>query len=184
MNCRVLYGIQNSCGDLLQASGNSKDFWVGYVSDLAVKFSLLQTGAISFVQFIPYNGLVKFEGQKYSNQFTYDLAVAPGGGISYTHKGAVKLMNLSTQDDVELQRLTQAQDAFIITADANESYFIYAPSNGFRAVAGQIKTTGLNAGEDTTSMISFESSEKVVPLRFSLGTTPAAIVSYLDALVR
>jgi hypothetical protein len=38
LNCRVVNGINNVCGDLMQASGVDKDFWVGYISDLSVKF--------------------------------------------------------------------------------------------------------------------------------------------------
>lgn len=183
-NCKAVTGINNVCGDLLQASGVDKDFWVGYVSDLSVRFSLTQTGPIASIQFIPYNGLIKFEGQKFAHKFDYELAVAPGGGISYTHKGMVKLMNLSTQDDVELQRLTQAQDMFIITQDNNEAFFIYAPSKGFNAVPGAIRTTGQAAGEDTSSTLNFIGNEKVLPLRFTLGGTVAADIAYLNGLVR
>lgn len=182
-NCKVVNGINNVCGDLLQASGVDKDFWVGYVSDLSVKFSLTQTGPISSIQFIPYNGLIKFEGQKFAHKFDAELAVAPGGGISYVHKGAVKLMNLSTQDDVELQRLTQAQDMFVIVQDNNENFFIYAPSKGFNAVAGPIRTTGQAAGEDVSSTVSFIGNEKVLPLRFTVGTTQETI-DYLNNLIR
>lgn len=183
-NCRVQTGIYNVCGDLLQASGVDKDFWAGYISDLSVKFPLTQTAAISNIQFVPYNGLVKFEGQKFAHKGTYDLAKGAGGTISYTHKFTAKMMNLSTQDDVELQRLTQAQDMFIICQDNNESFFIYAPSKGFTADAGQIRTTGENAGEDVLSAVSFSSAEKVLPLRFSLGTTTQATIDYLNSLIR
>jgi len=183
-NCKVVTGINNVCGDLLQASGVEKDFYVGYLSDLSVKFPLTQTGAISSIQFVPYNGLIKFEGQKYSHKFSYDLTKGAGGSIAYTHKGSVKVMNLSTQDDVELQRLTQAQDMFIINQDNNENFFIYAPGNGFAAIPGQLRTTGENAGEDVLSAVSFESAEKVIPLRFSLGTTTQAVINYLDSLIR
>ena len=183
-NCKVVTGINNVCGDLLQASGVDKDFWVGYVSDLSVRFSLTQSAAIASMQFIPYNGLIKFEGQKFAHKFDYELNVAPGGGISYTHKGMVKLMNLSTQDDVELQRLTQAQDMFIITQDNNDNFYIYAPSKGFQAVAGPIRTTGQAAGEDVSSTVSFMSNEKVLPLRFTTGTTVSATITYLDSLIR
>lgn len=183
-NCKVVTGINNVCGDLLQASGVDKDFYVGYISDLSVKFSLTQTGPIASIQFVPYNGLIKFEGQKYSHKFSYDLTKGAGGTIAYTHKGTVKLMNLSTQDDVELQRLTQAQDMFIISQDNNENFFIYAPSKGFSAVAGAIRTTGENAGEDVLAAVSFESAEKVIPLRFTTGTTTQATITYLDSLIR
>jgi hypothetical protein len=64
-NCKVVTGINNVCGDLLQASGVDKDFYVGYVSDLSARFSLLQTGPIASIQFTPYNGLIKLEGQKF-----------------------------------------------------------------------------------------------------------------------
>jgi len=183
-NCKVVTGINNVCGDLLQASGVDKDFWVGYVSDLSVRFSLTQTAPISSIQFIPYNGLIKFEGQKFSHKFDYELLVGAGGGISYTHKGMVKVMNLSTQDDVELQRLTQAQDMFIIIQDNNESLFIYAPSKGFSAVAGPIRSTGENQGEDVLSVVNFIGNEKVLPLRFTTGGTIAADIAYLNGLVR
>jgi len=184
VNCRVVNGINNVCGDLLQASGVDKDFWVGYISDLSVKFSLTQTAAIANIQFYPYYGLVKFSGRKYSHKFDSEVMVAAGGSISYTHKGLVKLLNLSTQDDVELQRLTQAQDMFIIAQDNNEAFKIYAPSKGFSVVAGALQTTGQADGEDVLASLNFISSEKVLPLRFTLGTTTQANIDYLDSLIR
>lgn len=182
-NCKVVNPIGNDCGDLLQASGVDKDFYVGYVSDLSARFPLTQTGAISTFGFTPYSGLVKMQGRKYSHKFGYAVAVAPGGSISYTHTGLVKLMNLSTQDDVEIQRLTQAQDMFVIWQDNNENFFISAPSKGFTVEAGDLHTSGQADGEDVLTSISFKSSEKVIPLRFTAGTT-AQTVSYLDALIR
>ena len=183
-NCKVVTGITNVCGDLLQASGADKDFWVGYVSDLSTRFSLTQTSAISSISFVAYAGLVKFEGQKYAHSFGAELVKGAGGSISYKHTGNAKLMRLSVTDDVEFQRLTQSQDAFIVYQDNNESFFILGPSKGLMAVAGPISTTGVAAGEDTTSSISFEGNEKVLPLRFSLGTTTSAIITYLDGLIR
>jgi len=182
--CKAVTGINNVCGDLLQASGVSKDFYVGYVSDLSVRFSTAQTGPITGMQFIPYNGLIKFEGQKYAHKFDHELAVAEGGSISFLHKAMIKLMALSTQDDVELQRLAQAQDMFIVSADVNDSIFIYAPANGFSAVSGPIGTTGQKAGEDTSDTLNFTSNEKVLPLRFNTGGTYAANIAYLDSLIR
>lgn len=183
-NCKVVVGINNVCGDLLQASGADKDFWVGYVSDLGTRFSLAQTASIGSISFLAYMGLVKFEGQKFSNSFGAELVKGAGGSISYKHTGTVKLMRLSTTDDVEFQRLTQAQDAFIVYQDNNESFFILGPSKGLTAVAGPISTTGVSAGEDVMSSVSFEGNEKVLPLRFSLGTTTSAIITYLDSLIR
>lgn len=183
-NCKAVYGITNVCSDLLQASGVDKDFWVGYVSDLSARISLAQTGAISTLSFLSYQGLVKFEGQKFAHSFSHELTVGTGGSLSYKHMGVVKLMPLSTQDDVEIQRLTQAQDMFVIWQGNNEDFYIHAPSKGMRAVAGPMRTSGVAAGEDVTTTLTFEGVEKVVPLRFSLGTTTSAIISYLDGLVR
>lgn len=183
-NCKVVYGITNVCSDLLQASGADKDFYVGYVSDLSAKFSLAQTGAISSISFLSYMGLVKFEGQKFSHSFSHELTVGAGGSLSYKHMVGIKLMPLSTQDDVEIQRLTQAQDAFFVMSGNNEDFYILGPSKGMRAVAGPMRTSGVAAGEDVSTSLSFEGAEKVVPLRFSLGTTTQAIINYLDGLVR
>ncbi len=183
-NCKVTTGIGNVCGDLLQASGVDKDFYAGYISDLSIKFSLVQSGPIASISFIPYNGLIKFQGQKFAHKFDSELVVSQGGSISYNHKGMVKLMALNTTDDVEIQRLTQAQDMFIINPDNNENIFIYAPSKGFQAVSGVIKTTGEKAGEDVSSTVSFISNEKVLPLRFTLGGTYAADIAYLEGLIR
>lgn len=183
-NCKVVTGINNVCSDLLQASGVDKDFWVGYVSDLGTRISLTQTGPISSLSFVAYTGLVKFEGQKYSHKGDRELLVAAGGSISYAHKVMVKLMTLNTTDDVELQRLTQAQDMFVIMQDNNEQFFIYGPSKGLQAVAGVISTTGVAAGEDTASTVNLLGTEKVLPLRFDRGSGVSANISYLDGLVR
>lgn len=183
-NCKVVTGINNVCGDLLQASGLDKDFWVGYVSDLGARFSLTQSAAIGSISFVAYAGLVKFEGQKYTHSYTVEEVKGAGGSLSYKHGFNAKLMRLSTTDDVEFQRLTQAQDMFIIFQDNNESFFILGPSKGMMSIAGPIGGSGVAAGEDTTSSVSFEGNEKVLPLRFSLGTTTSAIITYLDSLVR
>ena len=87
-NCKVQYGINNVCGDLLRSSGIDKDFWVGYVSDLGTRISLTQTAAISSLSFTAYNGLVKFEAQKFSHVASYDLQKGAGGTISFLHRTA------------------------------------------------------------------------------------------------
>lgn len=168
----------------MQASGVDKDFWVGYVSDLSVKFSLTLTAPISNIQFYPYNGLVKFSGRKYSHKFDTEGAVAQGGSVSIPHKAMIKLMNLSTQDDLEIIRFMQAQDMFIIYQDNNEVFKIGAPSKGYSYVAGPLQTTGQADGEDVLSTLNFISSEKVLPLRFTTGGTTQANIDYLDSLVR
>lgn len=174
-NCKVQFGITNVCGDLLQVSGMDKDFWVGYVSDLSTRISLNQTAAISSLAFAAYNGLYKFESQKFSHVASYDLQKGAGGTISYLHRVAVRMMNLSTRDDVEVQRLTQAQDAFFVMQDNNESFFIYGPSKGLTAIAGALRTSGQNSGEDVSTLITLEGSEKVLPLRFDAGSTSATL---------
>jgi hypothetical protein len=184
VNCRVINGINNVCGDLMQASGVDKDFWVGYISDLSVKFVTTLTAPIATIQFYPYNGLVKFSGRKYAHKFDWEGAVAAGGSISIPHKAMIKLMNLSTQDDAELVRLMQAQDMFIIYQDNNEAFKIGAPTKGYSYVPGPIQTTGQNDGEDVLSVLNFISSERVPPLRFTTGGTTQANIDYLDSLVR
>lgn len=184
MGCKAVSGITNVCGDLLQASGADKNFYVGYVSDLGASISLTQTGAISTLAFTAYNGLVKFEGFPSSHSFSHELMKGAGGSISYKHMCNVHLMPLSTTDDVEVQRLSQAQDAFFIFQGNNEDFYILGPGKGLHVIAGAMRTSGVNPGEDVTTSLSFEGNEKVVPLRFSLGTTTAAIISYLDGLVR
>lgn len=181
-NCKVQYGINNVCGDLLRSSGIDKDFWVGYVSDLGTRISLTQTAAISSLSFTAYNGLVKFEAQKFSHVASYDLQKGAGGTISFLHRTALKMLNLSTRDDVEVQRLAQAQDAFVIVQDNNESFFIYGPSKGLSAIAGPIRTSGQGQGEDISSGITLEGSEKVLPLRFDAGSVTATL-ALLDGYV-
>lgn len=183
-NCKVIYGIDNACADLLQASGVDKDFWVFYISDLSTRISLAQTGPISTLSFLSYMGLVKFSGQKFAHKADSELMVAAGGSISYTHKAMVKLMSLNTTDDVELQRLSQATDLGLIIQDNNENFFIYGPSKGLSAVAGPIKTTGQAAGEDTSATLNFLGNEKVLPLRFDRGSGVTGNISYLDGLIR
>lgn len=174
-NCKVQFGISNVCGDLLQSSGIDKDFYVGYVSDLAERIDLTQTAAISSLNFAAYNGLYKFEGMKFSNVASYDLQKGPGGTVSYLHRALVKMLNLSTRDDVEVQRLTQAQDAFIIFQDNNEQFFIYGPSKGLTAIAGPLRTSGAAQGEDVSTSITLEGSEKVIPLRLDAGGVDATL---------
>ena len=174
-NCKVQYGINNVCGDLLQSSGIDKDFYVGYVSDLGTRLSLTQTAAIASLSFSAYAGLYKFEAQKFSHVASYDLAKGAGGTISFIHRAAVKMLNLSTQDDVEVQRLAQAQDAFIIFQDNNERFYIYGPSKGLSSVAGPLRTSGQGQGEDISTTVTLEGSEKVLPLRFDGGSVTATL---------
>lgn len=182
-NCKLVYGITNVCGDLLQASGVDKDIYVGYITDLSTRFSLAQTGSISSISFAPYNGLIKISGQKFANEASYALAKAGGGAISYTQKVVLKFMNLSTQDDVELQRLTQAQDAFFVVPDNNESFYIFGASKGLTAEPGELKNFGVKAGEDTIAAVTLSGNERTVPLRF-LATDYSTSLALLESYIR
>lgn len=182
-NCKAIYGIQNVCGDLLQASGLDKDVYAGYVSDLSIRFPLTQASAISSISFLPYNGLVKFSGQKFSHEASEDLAKAGGGAISFVPKFSLRVMPLSTQDDIEVQILAQAQDIFWVMQDNNENFFIFGASKGMTADPGTLKNFGKAAGEDIITTIAFTGNEKTLPLRFSAGTT-AATVALLESYIR
>lgn len=182
-DCKGVYGIQNVCGDLLQASGADKDFFTGYISDLGTWFDLTQSAVISSISFVAYAGLQLWQGQKFSHVFDWELAKGAGGSISYTHKAKVKLMALSVQDDIEIQRLSQAQDAFIIWQDNNNNFFIHAPGKGMLAMAGPLASTGEGPGLDRQTIISLEGNEKVLPLRFSTGTAQQTY-AYLTSLIR
>lgn len=179
MGCKVQYGISNVCGDLLFPSGANKDFYVGYVSDLSTRFSNTQSAVISTINFKAYSGLVKFEGQKYAHAFSSEFTKAAGGNASFVHRAVVKLISLSTQDDVEIQRLLQAQDAFIIYRDNNDKFFISGYGNGLRGIAGPVQTTGQAAGDDVTDNVTLEGEEKTKPLRF-LVTDVATTITYLN----
>lgn len=178
-NCKVLYGINTVCGDNLFPGGADKDFWVGYVSDLSNRFPTTQTGVISSFSFAAYGGLVKFGGNKGAHKFDAALNKGGGGNISYTHRAILKLLPLNTQDDVEIQRLTQAQDAFIIYQNNNDQFFIIGAQKGLTAVAGELNTTGQAITDDPSTTITLEGAEKTLPLRFFV-TDVATTILYLD----
>jgi hypothetical protein len=178
-NCKVLYGINTVCGDNLFPGGADKDFWVGYVSDLSTRISSTQIGPISALTFANYGGLVKFEANKFSHKFDWAFTKGAGGNIGFTHRAIVKVMPLNTQDDVEVQRLLQAQDAFIIYQNNNDQFFIMGAQKGLTSVAGEIGTTGTTTADDVTDTITLEGSEKTKPLRF-LVTDVATTLLYLN----
>lgn len=182
-NCKVTFGITNVCGDLLQTSGVGPDIYFGYVTDLSIRFSLTQTAPISSISWLAYAGLVKFAGYKWTNEASYELAKGAGGSMSYVQKMTTRFMNLSTQDDVELQKLTQAQNIFAIVPDNNESFFIFGASQGMTADAGVIKTFGKAQGEDIMSSVSLTGNEKTIPLRFLVSDYPTTI-AYLENSIR
>lgn len=178
--CRVQYGIDLVCGDLLFPGGASQDFYVGYVSDLGTPISGAQSGPISTLSFIAYRGLVKFSGQKFAHKFDWALAKGAGGNVYFTHRGTVKLIALNTQDDVEVQRLLQATDAFIVWRNNNDQFFISGYGQGLTGMPGDVGTSGLAAADDVSDTIILEGAEKTKPLRFDAGS-PASSLAYLEA---
>lgn len=182
MGCQAQYGISNVCGDLLFPGGADKDFYVGYTTDLSAPISGVQSGVISSLSFYAYKGLVKFEGQKYAHKYDWSYQKGAGGNGYWMHRATVKLITLSTQDDVELQRLLQAQNAFIISKNNNDQYKIYGYGNGLTGIAGDVGTTGQAAGDDVTDTVILEGAEKTKPLHF-LVTSSILTQAYLDARV-
>lgn len=182
MSCRVQYGIDNACGDILFPGGVDPDFFIGYVSDLGASFSLSQSGPISSISFQAYRGLVKFSGQKFSHVLSDEWAKGTNGNGYFLHRAIVKLITKSTQDDVEIQRLLQAQDAFLVGRNNDDQFFIYGASKGMTSVAGPLGSTGQNAGDDVANTVTLEGAEKTKPLRF-LVTDAATTLAYLNARV-
>lgn len=182
MGCKAQYGISNVCGDILFPGGADQDFYVGYISDLSVRFPQTQAAVISSLSFTAYNGLVKFSGQKFAHKFDWEWQKGAGGNGFFLHKATVKLIALSLQDDVEVERLLQATDAFIINKNNNGSFLIYGAGNGLQSIAGPVGSTGQAVGDDVSDTISLESAEKIKPLRF-LVTDEATTVAYLNARV-
>ena len=182
MACQAQFGVFNVCGDLIFPGGADKTFYVGYVGDLTTPFSLTQSGTITSLTFKAYKGFVKFEGQKYAHKYDWEYQKGAGGNGFYLHKATVKLIALSTQDDVEIQRLQQAQDAFILTRNNNDQFIIVGGGNGLSGSAGPLGSTGMAATDDVSDTVILEGAEKTKPLRF-LVTDVAATLTYLDARV-
>lgn len=179
--CKVLYGVNNACGDIIFPGGADKDWYVGYVSELSSKIPITQLSVVSSLSFQAYTGLVKFSSTKLALKFDWEFVKGAGGNGFYRHTANLKVISLSVQDDVEVQKLLQAQDAFIINKNNNGSYLIYGPSNGFTATAGN-GTTGQAFEDDTSDSIVLQAPERTKPLRF-LVTDEATTSAYLDARV-
>lgn len=175
--CKAQYGIDLVCGDLIFPSGVDKCVYVGYKSELSTQISLTQSGAIATFAFVAYGGLRKFCGVKYSHKGDDEIQKAAGGNLMFLHRIVLKLISLSTQDDVEIQRLLQATDAFIVLKDNNDQKLIYGAGNGLAGIAGPLSSTGQNPGDDVSNNVILEGVEKTKPLRFS--GTDALLDSYV-----
>ena len=183
MSCKAVNGITQVCGDLLYPGGADKDFWIGYLSELGTRFSTTQTADISSIQFVAYAGLKKFEGAKMVHNFGSEFVVGAGGNVSFLHRATVKLITQSTADDVEVQRLLQATDAFLIYQNNNDQFFIMGAAKGLRGAAGTLQFTGVSSSDDVSDNVILEGAEKTKPLRFFV-TSATATISYLDGLIR
>lgn len=182
MACQVQYGISIVCGDLNFPGGVNPDFYVGYTTDLSSPISGVQSGVISSLSFSAYKGLVKFEGQKFAHKFDWSFTKGAGGNGYWMHRATVKLIALSTQDDVEVQRLLQAQNAFVVWRNNNDQFFVSGYGQGLSGAAGDVGTSGVAAADDVSDTIILEGAEKTKPLRFDVGTV-ATTLSYLNARV-
>lgn len=182
MPCKITSGTTFDCTDLQKVGGVAPAFYVGYLSELATKFSLTQSGDIGTISFAAYGGLRKFEGNKFAHQFSHELAVGQGGTKSYTHTFEAHLSADSTADDLTLQNLALGTDIFIIAQDNNQVFYILGAGNGLSASAGT-RATGQTGDSDTSDIITLTGSEKTKPLRFALGSGYSATISYLDARV-
>lgn len=185
MPCKASRGVNNNaCGDLLAVGGVSQDFYVAYLSDFSTRPSLTQTGPISSLSFTAYNGLVKFNGNKFWHNGTWPAILGAGGNTFYQHTFTAKLLPLNTADDVEVQRLQQAQDAVIIVPTNNNDILIFGAGNGLRGMASPGgNSTGTNAEDDITDQVLLQGAERTKPLRFDSGTGFATSIAYLEARV-
>lgn len=177
--CKAQYGINTVCGDNLYPGGADSFFYVGYVSDLSTRIPSTQIGVVSSLAFAGYNGLVKFQGNKNANKFDWATSKGSGGNIAIIHRAILKLLPLNTQDDVEVQRLIQAQDAFIIAPNNNDDFFIFGAQRGLSLVPGELGSTGQTITDDVTDTITLEGAEKTKPLRFFVNDVATTIL-YLN----
>lgn len=176
--CKATSGITNTCDDLLRVGGADQTFWVGYLSELTTRLPISQTADISTLPLSVYKGLRRFDGQKFSHSFGSELVVASGGNKSYRHTLAARLLANSTADDVVLQDLALATDAFIIVQDNNENFFILGASKGMQAES-DVQNTGTTGDADASDTITLVGSERTKPLRFRVSQGATA---YQDTL--
>lgn len=177
-NCKIGAGLNASCDDILGVGGASPTFWIGHKSELDTQISLAQTGDITALDFGPYGGLRRFDGQKYSHTFGDSLVVTSGGNKSWTHTLVAKVLAKTTADDVNLQQMEIAQDMFAIVQDNNQNFFILGAGNGLSASAAE-QSSGQTADSDTTDTVTLTGSEKTKKLRFR---TPGGYQSTLNYL--
>lgn len=181
MSCKAASGITNTCADLLRVGGADKTFWVGYKSELDTQISLDQTADIGTLDFGPYGGLRRFDGNKFSHSFGDELVIASSSGNrSYNHTITAKLLSDSTADDVILQNLNLGQDIFVVIADNNQQFFILGAGNGLSSTANT-QNTGNTGDSDTSDTVTLSGSEKTKKLRFRLDGGYQATLDYIES---
>lgn len=180
MSCKATTGLSFTCTDLLKVGGTGPTFWIGYLSELATLFSLAQSADIGTISFTGYGGLRRMEGNKFAHSAGYTMNEIAGGNKNYTHTVAVKVVSDSTADDVTLQNFALGNDMFLIIPDNNQQVFIYGAGNGLR-VSANTQNSGQTGDSDTTYQVTFEGTEKTMPLRFALGGGYSATIAYLTA---
>lgn len=181
MACKAAAGLGFTCTDLLKVGGTAPFFWIGYKSDLATQISLLQSADINTLSFLSYGGLRRMEGNKFAHSAGYTMNEVAGGNKNYTHTVAVKVISDSTADDVILQNFSLGNDMFAIVPDGNEQIFIYGAGAGLR-VSANTQNTGQTGDSDTTYQVTFEGTEKTMPLRFAKAGGYSASITYLESV--
>jgi hypothetical protein len=180
MSCRITQGIENSCDDVLRVGGLGRTFWVGYLSDLDTPIALTQAADIASLDFGSYGGLVRFDGRKFSHQYTVELVSTAGGNKSFRHTFVGKVLSKTTADNLTLKRLALADDIFIVVDDNNGGYAIIGAGNGL-AVDTTSKTSGQTGDSDSSTSITLSGSETTQELIFNVGGA-AGTLAYIEAL--
>lgn len=181
MSCKVTTGgMSNTCADILKSSGLGKTFWVGYLSNLDTQFLLTLAADIDAIDFGSYGVLYRFDGQKFSHDWTSELAVASGGNKSWTQNFNAKLTAGSTADDLQLRNLLLGDDIFIVAEDSNKQFWILGAGNGLTADAGNSGSGGKENGGDLSDVVNLKGSEITPkPLRFSKAGGYQATLDYI-----
>lgn len=177
-SCRAASGISNSCTDLLRVGGLDKTFWLLYKSQLDTQISLAQSADINTLDFGPYGGLLRFDGQKFSHQYTSPLVVANSGNRSYAPTVTIKILSTTTANDVILQDLNLGQDIVAIVQNNNREFLIVGAGNGLYVTQDDVGS-GQTGDSDTSDTITLTGAELTKPLRFSLAGGYQATLDYL-----
>lgn len=167
ISCKSVSGISNVC--INNVGGLDRTFWLFYKSDLNTQISLLQTSDVSNINFGVYTGFIRFDGQKFSHQYTSSLIVSGVGNRSYTPNVIIRILSGSTYNDVLLQKLSLAQDIIVLVQDNNRQFYIIGAGNGLY-VTNDEQTSGQLGDADTSDVITMIGGEVTKPLRFNIGT--------------